>query len=94
VIHGSIDSRNADQNLFGATSSVGRGGRPGRLPGAQVAGGTRFQYKKGRDQGRRQGNGGLVVGWWVACGKNVKSYYKKKVVKIFSDGNFGGWSAS
>jgi hypothetical protein len=31
--------------------------------------------------------------WWVACGKNVK-VTKKKVVKIFSDGNFGGWSAS
>jgi hypothetical protein len=51
-------------------SSVGRGGRPGRLPGAQAAGGggrgaaggARFQYKKGRGQERRQGNGGLVVG--------------------------------
>jgi hypothetical protein len=46
-------------------------------------------HARGVDRGME----GSWWGSWVACGKNVKSY-KKKVVKIFSDGNFGGWSAS
>jgi hypothetical protein len=45
-----------------------------------------------RRQGCRQGNGELVVVWWVACGKKCEKLLKKKVVKIFLDGNFGGWS--
>jgi hypothetical protein len=90
---------NQNARLFMCTgSSVGRGGRPGRLPGAQAgggAGGRAFSTKRGGQgrrqggcggaeapetwdggprQGCRQGNGGLVVGWLVACGKNVKSY--------------------
>jgi hypothetical protein len=46
-----------------------QGGCPGRRPGGGAPG-----VMGVRRQGCRQGNGELVVVWWVACGKNVKSY--------------------
>jgi hypothetical protein len=60
--------------------SAGRGGRPGRLPGAQArgGGGARQGVMGVRRQGCRQGNGELVVVWWVACGKKCEKLLKKK----------------
>jgi hypothetical protein len=46
-----------------------QGGCPGRRPGG---GGARQGVMGVRRQGCRQGNGELLVVWWVACGKNVK----------------------
>jgi hypothetical protein len=41
---------------------------------------SEWPFNRGVDsrQGNGQGNGGLVVVWWVACGKNVKKLVKKK----------------
>jgi hypothetical protein len=57
----------------------GQGRRQGGLWGAEAPqnvgwGPTPGVMGGGPRHGCRQGNGGLVVGWWVACGKNMKSY--------------------
>jgi hypothetical protein len=46
--------------------------RGGVLWGAEAP--PRETWDGGPRQGCRQGNRGFVVRWWVACGKNVKSY--------------------
>jgi hypothetical protein len=49
-------------------------------------------HARGADRGIEGSRvrGAVVGGVWKKCEKLLK----KKVVKIFSDGNFGGWSAS